>query len=108
MQPTDGTIEIHSALLKWIITFLVGGNTGLLGLLFRFMWKHYRRYKNAAMVYIEEHEKLVEDYLRRHPEEIPKRYPNYFRRPNSSSWQTFKPRIGRTDNPVDEDSGFSE
>lgn len=78
------TIELKISLFKFLITLLLGGNTGLLGLIIRFWWKSYRRYKNAIMIYIEEHEKLVDDYIRRHPEELGS-YPNYFSRiPRSS------------------------
>lgn len=71
------TIELKVSLFKFLITLLLGGNTGLLGLLIRFGWKNYRKYKDAIMVFIEEHEKLVDDFLLRHPEELSS-YPNYF------------------------------
>lgn len=76
---TPGTIELKVSLFKFFITILLGGNTGLLGFLLRYGWKNYKKYKNAFMVFIEEHEKLVDDYLRRHPEELDS-YPNYFSR----------------------------
>lgn len=76
MYLIPGTIDLKLPLYKFLITLLLGGNTGLLGLLIRFVWKNYRRYKNAFMVFLEEHEKLVEDYIQRHPEEKPNS--NYF------------------------------
>jgi len=71
----QGTIELKVSLYKFLIALLLGGNTGLLGILIRFIWKWYRKYKNAIMVYIEEHEKLVADYVSHHPEEFDP-YPN--------------------------------
>jgi hypothetical protein len=70
MYLTEGTIEFKVSLYRFLIALLLGGNTGLLGILIRFIWKFYRKYKNAIMVYIEEHEKLVQDYIQRHPEEV--------------------------------------
>ena len=72
-----GLVELRVDLYKFLITLLLGGNTGLLGFLIRYGWKNYKKYKNAFMVFLEEHEKLVDDYLQRHPEEI-QFYPNYF------------------------------
>jgi hypothetical protein len=75
MYIPSGNVDIKFSLYKFLIALLLGGNTGLLGFLIRFVWKNFRKYKNAFMVFLEEHEKLVEDYIQRHPEE---NYPNYF------------------------------
>lgn len=77
----QGTIELKISIYKFLIALLLGGNTGLLGFLIRFIWKWYRKYKNAIMVYIEEHEKLVADYIRRHPEERNKTRQLQYKRP---------------------------
>jgi uncharacterized short protein YbdD (DUF466 family) len=69
LSPEPQPVIISQLVWKFIIALLLGGNTGLLGFLLRFTYKHYRKYKNAIMVGIEEHEKLVEDYIQRHPEE---------------------------------------
>jgi len=96
-----GTVELKVSLYKFLITLLLGGNTGLLGFLIRFIWKWYRKYKDAIMVYIEEHERLVEDYIRRHPEELGT-YPNYFTNPSSAS---HKPK-NRARRPIRVDRPF--
>jgi hypothetical protein len=75
MYLPHGLVEFKVDLYKFLITLLLGGNTGLLGFILRYGWKNYKKYKNAFMVFLEEHEKLVEDYRQRHPEE---NYPNYF------------------------------
>lgn len=79
MYLPSGTFELKVSLYKFLIALLLGGNTGLLGFLIRYGWKNYRKYKNAFMVFLEEHEKLVDDFLQRHPEET-QFYPNYFSR----------------------------
>jgi hypothetical protein len=79
MYLPHGLVEFKVDFYKFFITLLLGGNTGLLGFLIRYGWKNFRKYKNAFMVFLEEHEKLVEDYIQRHPEET-QFYPNYFSR----------------------------
>lgn len=96
MYLSEGTIELKVSLFKFLIALLLGGNTGLLGFILRFIWKNYRKYKNAIMMYIEEHEKLVDEYLKQHPEEIPEKYPNYFSRIGRPKK---RPHLHRTNSP---------
>lgn len=59
-----------SILWKFAVILFSIFNSAIIGAIFRFLHKNYKKYKNAIMMYVEEHETLVNDYMDRHPEQF--------------------------------------